>query len=311
MKWRHRITRRSLDRPLLFLHLPKAAGTRVFSLLQEVLRPRCTAYFLDRTQFCGLHDFTTLESGIRATVVVDDRILANAADIIAGHVSRQTLLALAGPRQGHLLVIAREPRSRLLSHWLYWKTYDAPTRALYGTWGERIALARLDLAGFLSREEIACQTDNIFLRMLLWPHPAIPDQGFIAKDDDTELLTEAESKLDGFAHADVVENPRMLEMLENWLIREYPMPLSHLLLRRFETLQRNSGKKNNAASYEALADCGDLGRQIAQAESLLEQRTRLDMRLWQHVQRAGADATKPEQAFANTLERYERLAKTR
>ncbi|APZ43477.1 hypothetical protein [Acidihalobacter ferrooxydans] len=304
------MTRRSLDHPLLFLHLPKAAGTRVFSLLQEVLRPRRTSYYLDRTQFCSFDDFTSLAPDIRATVLTDERIENVSADLIAGHVSRQTLLALCGSRQGNLLVIAREPRSRILSHWLYWKTYDARTRAAYGAWGDRIALAGLELADFLARDEIACQTDNIFLRMLLWPHPAIPDRGFIAETDDPRLLAEAESRLDGFAHADVVENPRMLTALESWLSHEYPLPASHFVLRRIETLQAKSGKKNNTASPEALADCGDLGRQIAQAESLLERRTRLDARLWQRINRVDGDAIKPAQAFANTLERYERLAKT-
>jgi len=309
LKWRHHITRRSLDRPLLFLHLPKAAGTRVFSLLQEILRPRRTAYYLDRTQFCGLDDFTSLAPGIRATVLTDERIEADPADLIAGHVSQRTLLALAGPRQGNLLVIAREPRSRVLSHWLYWKTYDARTRALYGAWGDRIALAQHDLGDFLTRNEIACQTDNIFLRMLLWPHPAIPERGFIDEADDPELLDEAERRLDGFAHADVVENPRMLSMLECWLLREYPLPVHHFVLRRIETLQAKSGKKNNAASPEALTDCGDLGRQIAHAESFLERRTRLDARLWQRINQIGEGAISSAQAFANTLERYERLAK--
>ena len=55
--------------------------------------------------------------------------------------------------------------------------------------------------------------------MLLWPHPSIPNEGFIKPKYDKILLKEAIAQLKQFAFADIIENPRIEENLQTWLGR--------------------------------------------------------------------------------------------
>jgi hypothetical protein len=55
------------------------------------------------------------------------------------------------------------------------------------------------------------------LRMLLWPHPDIPDGDFIDPRADRRLVDAALARLEGFAFIDLVENPQMADDLQAWL----------------------------------------------------------------------------------------------
>ena len=64
---------------------------------------------------------------------------------------------------------------------------------------------------------MASHIDNIILPMLLWPHAAIKNGGFIDRRDDTTLLAEAVSKLDLFSYSDIIENPDFHRRLQTWM----------------------------------------------------------------------------------------------
>ena len=152
--------------------------------------------------------------------------------------------------------MTREPVSRLLSLWLYWRAAKECELALWGSWGATVRKARGPLASFLEDRDVACQTDNVMARMLVWPHRLVPDTDFIRPEHDTAILTAAFAALDRFSYFDFVANPRFERNLSDWLGRavehevgnvtdEVPDALReplqrHLTLDNFATLSRRS-----------------------------------------------------------------------
>jgi hypothetical protein len=119
------------------------------------------------------------------------------------------------------------------------------------------------LAHFLSWKKIAAQTDNLSIRMLLWPHRLIPPDDFIDPRNDDTLVREAIASLKQFAFVDVIENPKMPMNLQAWLgcsvkylpaneTTPTPPPLRRLLHTEL----------------------------VPEARDLIEARGRLDLRLW-------------------------------
>lgn len=165
-----------------------------------------------------------------------------------------------------LITFMREPRSRILSHWLYWRSQTDEHIAAWGDWGRRVYNARLSLLDFLFCEDVACQIDNLTLRMLLWPHPLIPPNGFIVKRNDKRLVDEAVTRLHRFAYVDLVENPRIQTDLSNWCLR--PVTYSRM------------NKTANIPAYLKIRLDHEL---TPEAYSLLNARARLDLKVWMTI----------------------------
>ena len=284
---RHHLTHRRLDPPLGFIHIPKAAGTAIIQRIETNLRPRRSIYRLDQTQFGGFTDFASITPTLRAGIILNpDAIPAN-ADLIAGHLSPNSIRTRHP--SAHLVTILRAPALRLLSHWFYWRGYTNEVLALYGDWGSNIATARANLADFLANKQLACVTDNIMLRMLLWPHPLIPSDDFINPTDDAALLAAALSTLADFAFTIIIEAPRAREQLDQFLATTYGVSLwTHLHHR----LKGPDPIKANRSKIPVVKMRTPLATQLTTtAGPLLEQRTRLDDRLWQSI--ASRHLTRP------------------
>ena len=145
--------------------------------------------------------------------------------------------------------------------------------------------ARRPLAEFIAEPQVAAQTDNMTLRMLLWPHPHVPPDGFIDPAHDADLLREARRRLDGFALAEIVEGP-VVPRLAAWLGRDF-------------TYQRL-----NETDAMPEPQRTPLARQLdAGTLALLDDRSRLDLALWRAaaIRRDGPDA-------ATSLRRHTILA---
>jgi len=161
------------------------------------------------------------------------------------------------------LTILREPCSRLLSHWLFWRQHTDAELAPWGCLAERVTKSRQALGHFLNDPMVACQTDNLMLRMLLWPHPRLPAGRFIDLVDDAYLLREAMANLDKFDFIDIVENRGLGERLQSWL----GCPFRHERVNETRPIPQQF----RANLHDELT---------ADAYDLLEFRSRLDLRLW-------------------------------
>jgi len=247
--------------PIVFMHIPKTSGMALGRGLSEARAPTKTLTGFDGVLFGGFRDFDTIAPAIRRNIYLDPTALPPDAGVVAAHMAIST--TTRAYRQAQFVTVLREPYSRILSHWLYWRTQSDDTLAAWGGWAQILRHARLPLSEFLGCRDVACQFDNLSVRMLLWPHRLIRDDDFLSPADDDMLLREAIGQLQRFAYSDVVENPALLSDLQKWLGRPFTYHRLNEAMRlpaRFQT-----------SFHEELS---------SKALDLLEARGRLDLKLW-------------------------------
>lgn len=212
--------------------------------------------------FGGFDRFDEMPAATLATIAVDDAAAIGGFDIAMGHFGASSLAAHFAA--GEMMTVLREPRTRLLSHYTFWRgwsadrhadwdPYDASRRAVASSWVE-----------FLTDPAIASQTDNLVARMLLSPHRSIPPDGFIDPADDDELVEASWALLDSFGFADVVESGDALwTRLSDWL--DAPIEPERTLVTTIP------------------ADTDWTSALTPAAASALTRRTSIDARLWSRL----------------------------
>jgi hypothetical protein len=261
------------------MHIPKACGTSLAAGLRAAISPEIAIAGFDRVLFGSFADFHTLGAAERALVFDRADALPRQAALVAGHFACSTLRT-AFP-DGQLIAVLREPVTRLMSLWMFWRRHTDAHLEGWGSWGAYVRKARLPLAVFLADPDLAAQTDNVATRMLLWPHDRIPADGFIDPAHDASLLRLARRRLDDFAFTGIAESPGVWESLAIWLGRELTMP------------RMNEAGSIPAGLQVPLADELD-GRCLA----LLESRSRLDLALWEWVATASGCAAEDARRLA-------------
>ena len=257
--------RRRWSRPLSFMHIPKSAGTAVACELKRMFLPEeIIGNCFDRSMFGAFDNYVSMERTLRTCIFDGPDRLPPGCSLVAGHLSYATLAA-AYP-EAELFTLLREPTARLLSLWLFWRQHTDADLAPWGTWADCVRLSRKSLETFAADPMVACQTDNVAVRMLLWPHGLIPDSGFIDPVNDRTLLRAATRRLATFNFVEIVENPNLHSKLQNWLGRPVNLKLKN------ET--RRSPTQSPAPLHSELTPV---------AHNLLRKRTRLDARLWAAV----------------------------
>lgn len=208
---------------IVFMHVPKCAGEAFVNSLAHSLGTNSILRGFDRSLFGAFDDFDTVAEGLRNQIYLDRQPRHYSYAIIAGHKSLFSLQAAY--RNQPLVTIMREPRIRLLSHYIFWRLIPDENLALWGRYGEYMKLARAPIGDFLKQRTIACQTDNIFTRFLLSPHPDIPVDGFIAERSREALIRDGLAKLACFDFVDFIENPSIEQRLSDWLGRDTKLKL--------------------------------------------------------------------------------------
>jgi hypothetical protein len=119
---------------------------------------------------------------------------------------------------------------------------------------------------FLAEPRLACQTDNLALRMLLWPHPFLPEAEFIDPIHGERLVHTAMARLLEFDFVGVVENGSIANRLQRWLDRPF-------------IYDRHNETTAIPRQYRTL-----LHRELTpDALDLLDARSGLDFRLWAQI----------------------------
>jgi hypothetical protein len=262
---RHR-QRREYDagRPVVFFHVPKTSGSAVTAGLIAALSPQRFLVAYDRAVYGSFEGFDSMAPEVKSNLYLDARDLPPGSDFVAGHCAFSTFWAKYSEAQ--FVSFLREPVSRLLSFWLFWRAYTDDDLAPWGLWGDKVRLSRKPLQDFLGASDIACHTDNLLTRLLLWPDPLIPDGDFIDHRNDKTVLAKAKSRLNQFAYVDVIENPQFMQSLAAWLGRPVNYPLV------------NETKATPAQLTMPLHEAF-----MPDAMGLLDERTRLDLPLWKVV----------------------------
>lgn len=135
--------------------------------------------------------------------VLPDPLRLRDYDAASGHYALSTMLVGFDPAD--VVMLLREPRSRLLSHYEYWRGLPPALRSTDSTWSVTAHARTLDFDDWLCDERTAYQSDNIVLRTLLDGHPAIPEDDFIDPDDLAKLTPLALRRAGSIGWVDVVE----------------------------------------------------------------------------------------------------------
>lgn len=270
--------------PLVFMHVPKTSGVAFTQNLIEAIAPRRVLYAHDRVLSGAFDAFDKIDPDKIRDIYFDPMDLPSDADFVCGHLSFST--PQQKYRTAQFITLLREPVSRILSNWLYWRSHSDDELQAWGAWGKEMAKAREPLVDFLSNQDCAANTDNVHVRMLLWPHRLIPSGDFIDERNDEALTSEAINRLKQFDYVDVLENPRLEANLQVWLGR------------RFKHASRNEartvpGPLRTPLHSELTKDVFDL----------LEIRSRLDLKLWTMLARERVSHLEPEILRERTLMR--------
>ncbi len=242
------------------MHIPKTAGTSVITGISQFLKPSEEVRGIDRLLLGTFDRFSEFDDEVARTIYLDGSKMPE-AKLIMGHFSYKTLTDRYPDAQ--LLTFLREPLSRLLSHWVYWRCMSDEYLVRWGNWQDCIKLSRGTLKEFLTDPRIACQTDNLATRMLLWPDKRIGNDSFIDPDQDSRLLRDALNRLNSVAYSDVIENQHFHANLSRWFNTDLPMMHLNPTARVPENLRIRLDKELDQETV-----------------GLLDARCRLDAKLW-------------------------------
>ena len=281
---------RMAELPLVFMHIPKTAGTAVTAALSASLSPRHFVSGFDRVLFGEFNGFDTIDPALRQSIYLESKNLPANGNFVSGHISFSTLRHVYPVAQ--YFTVLREPVSRLLSFWLYWRSQTESQLCSWGDWASYVKQSRGPVGEFLCRREIACTTDNLYVRMLVWPHPLIPENDFIDPRHDKTLVRLALDHLGKFAFCDIVENPNLQANIQKWLQRPFSLGVT------------NETSATPGTQHKSLHE--ELTPEVHRA---LEERTRLDLKIWAAAARQVGIAD-PESlcdlTLAKNIERHQR-----
>ena len=140
---------------------------------------------------------------------------------------------LVGFDPADIVMLLREPRSRLLSHYEYWRGLPANLRHADSTWSVTAHARELDFDEWLDDRRSAFQTDNVVLRTMLAGHALIPDDDFIDSADLAALTSAAMRRAASIGWVDVVERgPAMWDGLADRIDRPLERPQMNTTERR-------------------------------------------------------------------------------
>jgi len=275
--------------PKCFLHIPKSAGSSVHSALQAALPPGSLApQRTDLSIFCNFEDFELMRPEARSQIAVCPSEVQSLGRYraVSGHFSLATLLQIADASS--ICTVLREPRARLLSLYMYWRTPGTTEFwAPYHTAG----YARQPLWKFLSEPVLAPAIDNQVCRMLLYGDPRLPESSFAAQSDVESIAADAIERLDTLGFVGVLE---LGSNVWRGLARLFDVKLEPTKLNVTEEL----GSPVAAEPVEEML--------TAEALDLIEQRSAADLLVYDHaLSRAGVETCEHRRlgdgAFAHQL----------
>lgn len=264
-----------------YLHVPKAAGSSVTDAIRRAISkvdeeegttPNLCPLQFDATLF-GDFDVSVLPEPFRSLVLVGPVDELASYDVVIGHFSAPALSA--GREPGDLVTLLREPRSKLLSLYTFWRSWSPAEHDAWEPYEASQHAVSQDWSQFLDDPVIASQTDNVAARMLLGDHPLIPIDGFIDESNVDAVARDAVATLNEFGHADVIENDSdCWARLGHWTGLD-------LDIQRRNTTEVNQGP---SADWTRAWD--------GPAWMAFHRRTRIDLQLW--VAAAGRHASASE-----------------
>ncbi len=186
------------------MHVPKSGGSSIHAALEAALSPGSLApQRFDTSLFCDFGDFHLMRPETRSRIVTSPEEVRSLGQYraVSGHFSLPTLLQVADAPS--IATVLREPRARLLSLYMFWRTpavgelmlpYDADAHAQRPLWE------------FLSEPLLAPSIDNQVCRLLLHGDPRLPVSDFAAAADIESIAADAIERLDTLGFVGILDS---------------------------------------------------------------------------------------------------------
>jgi hypothetical protein len=282
--------------PTCFLHIPKSAGSSIHTALEAALPLGSLApQRVDSSLFCDFDDFELLRPEARSQIAANPHEVQSLGRYraVSGHFTLTTLLQIADVSS--ICTVLREPRARLLSLYMYWRT---PGTSDFWAPYPAAEHAQRPLWEFLSEALLAPAIDNQVCRMLLYGDPRLPESGFAKQSDVEAIARDAIERLDTLGFVGVLE---LGGSVWQGLGRLFDVKLKPTKLNVTEEL----GSPTAAAPGEKLLTAGTL--------DLIERRSAADLLVYDHALThtdldAGARRRLGDGAFAQQLVKLGDLA---
>ena len=251
-----------------YMHIPKTAGTSFTALLVRSVNSGRSLVIVDKAFFPSyVINIKEISEDKLSHIYLDETSVSKNDRVIAGHISLSTFMRELPDVQ--LITILREPVCRILSGWIYTHTFTDEQLGSWGAGWERQGRLLLGtLKNSLAHPLSFSFTDNLALRMLLRPHPLIPEDHPIDERNDDVLVKEALGRLQTFNFVDIVENPRLVANFARCLgdsVTPIVLNKTDIALIKLKT------SLEHELTHEVF--------------KLLRSRTRLDLQLWEFVAR--------------------------
>ena len=253
---------------LAYLHLPKAAGTSIRAALASYYDADDTVpWSFDKHMF---GDFDRLDT-VDRPVFLGDPTEFRRYRYMEGHWSLPTILAGFDPDD--VACILREPRSRYLSQYTFWRSWGDDQHAVWDPFDASL-YSRRALGEYASAVEIACISDNLATRLILGPHSLIPPDGPIRPEHVDTVARHACTQLDRIGFVDVIERGEAFRgRAEDPVLAERHPLLKELAAQGFtEYLAlpiRAGGAYHNTVTFATKRPAGFSDKDLAALERLL------------------------------------------
>lgn len=201
--------------PLAFMHIPKSAGTALANAIVQLPPYQHEAHGWDRCLYGAYDEYETWDQGRRPWLFLSHKEIPKGKNFLFGHIAFSNIKK--SYNNAHVFTIIRNPFSRILSLWTFWRSKPDGLESDIGTYAENVYLSRRSLESFLRNTSIAAQTDNVVARMLLWPHSLVPDDDFIDDRHLAEIVSLSLSRLNEFGFVDIYENRNLIKNFQDWL----------------------------------------------------------------------------------------------
>lgn len=186
-----------------FMHVPKCAGSSLSIILQSCFKiedicPKRLDIFL----FGRFNPRQIINKEIRDLIILDDEIESvKKYKLLTGHFALDTILDY-DPEI--IITILREPRSRILSHYFYWRSLPLEVAMSWFPYSVSMYAKTQSFEEFIENNKVADQIDNLLCRQIA-DQKLIPKERYIREDEDECIIQNCLERINLFSYIGFTE----------------------------------------------------------------------------------------------------------
>lgn len=185
------------------MHIPKCAGSSLSTILQSCFKIEdvCPKR-LDKFLFGSFNPRQIINKETRDLIILDDEIESvKKYKLLIGHFVLDTILDY---EPEIIITILREPRSRILSHYFFWRSVPIEVAMSWLPYSVSMYAKTQSFEKFIENSEVADQIDNLLCRQIA-DQKLIPQGRYIREDEDECIIQSCFKKINLFSYIGFTE----------------------------------------------------------------------------------------------------------